>query len=178
MHILIALLTAIGGILFWMHRLAQMGISLGGLNPFLWNRRRKWKMTYNANPIFRLESPMEASALLVTAAAKADGDMSSEEKSEILSIFSQEFHLSERDAASLLVSSVHLLGAGDEVRENLGGVLEASLPNFTPDQASSALSLMEHITQVGGSSTESQRELIANARLILQATNQQSGKWQ
>jgi len=43
MHIIIAFLGTIVTILVLLDRLAQAGISLGGLNPFLWRRRRKWK---------------------------------------------------------------------------------------------------------------------------------------
>ena len=37
----------------------------------------------------------------------------------ILAMFEREFRLSERDAVSLLTSSVHLLGTGEALRENL-----------------------------------------------------------
>ena len=178
MHVIIGLLGSIVTILWLLHRLAEMGIDLGGLNPFLWQRRRKWRKQYEANPVFLLEGPMEATALLITATAKADGDMSSEEKREILSIFENEFQLSKKDAAGLLISSSHLLGKGDEVREQLDKVLNPSLENFTKEQALSAIELIKRISELGGSATEMQSELIHNATVILERPITPKKKWE
>ena len=124
MHLIIAALGSIVTILWLLHRLAEMGIDLGGLNPWAWRRRRKWRNAYEANPIYAIESPMEATALLIAATAKADGDMSLDEKKAILAMFENDFHLSDRDAAALLTSSTHLLGTG--LRLLVGG-LEAGV---------------------------------------------------
>ena len=178
MHVVIGLLGSIVTILWLLHRLAEMGIDLGGLNPFLWQRRRKWRKQYEANPVFLLDGPMEATALLITATAKADGDMSSEEKREILSIFENEFQLSKRDAAGLLISSSHLLGKGDEVREQPDKVLNPSLENFTKEQALSAIELIKRISELGGSATEMQSELIHNTTVILERPITPKKKWE
>lgn len=178
MHVIIGLLGSIVTILWLLHRLAEMGIDLGGLNPFLWQRRKKWRKQYEANPVFLLDGPMEATALLITATAKADGDMSSEEKREILSIFENEFQLSKKDAAGLLISSSHLLGKGDEVREQLDKVLNPSLENFTKEQALSAIELIKRISELGGSATEMQSELIHNATVILERPITPKKKWE
>lgn len=178
MHVIIGLLGSIVTILWLLHRLAEMGIDLGGLNPFLWQRRKKWRKQYEANPVFLLDGPMEATALLITATAKADGDMSSEEKREILSIFENEFQLSKKDAAGLLISSSHLLGKGDEVRDQLEKVLNPSLENFTKEQALSAIELIKRISELGGSATEMQSELIHNATVILERPITPKKKWE
>lgn len=178
MHVIIGLLGSIITILWLLHRLAEMGIDLGGLNPFLWQRRRKWKKQYEANPIFILDGPMEVTALLITATAKADGDMSSEEKREILSIFENDFQLSKRDAAGLLISSSHLLGKGDEVRDQLDKVLNPSLENFTKEQAVSAIELLKRISEIGGPATEMQSELIHKATAILERPLTPKKKWE
>jgi hypothetical protein len=178
MHVIIGLLGSIVTILWLLHRLAEMGIDLGGLNPFLWQRRRKWKKQYEANPIFILDGPMEVTALLITATAKADGDMSSEEKREILSIFENDFQLSKRDAAGLLISSSHLLGKGDEVRDQLEKVLNPSLENFTKEQAISAIALIKRISELGVPATEMQSELVHNAAAILERPLTPKKKWE
>ena len=178
MHVIIGLLGSIVTILWLLHRLAEMGIDLGGLNPFLWQRRRKWRKQYEANPVFLLDGPMEVTALLIAATAKADGDMSSEEKREILSIFENEFQLSKRDAAGLLISSSHLLGKGDEVRDQLDKVLNPSLEHFTKEQAVSAIELIKRISELGGPATEMQSELTHNATVILERPITPKKKWE
>lgn len=154
-----------------------MGIDLGGLNPWSLKRRRKWKQKYEANPLFSLESPMEATALLITATAKADGDMSADEKREMLRIFENEFHLSKREAAGLLTSSVHLYGRGDEVRDNMKGVLASSLDYFSAEQANSAIELVNRVASVGGSVSEMQKDIIQKTQEILVRPAKPRGAW-
>ncbi|MCF6262718.1 MAG: TerB family tellurite resistance protein [Xanthomonadales bacterium] len=177
MHIIIGLLGSIVTVLWLLHRLAEMGIDLGGLNPWLWKRRRKWKKQYEANPIYGLDTPMEATALVVTATAKADGDITSEEKHEILHMFESEFHLSKRDAAGLLVSSTYLLGKGDEVRDDLSSVLAPSLTSFSPEQADSAIALIARIGKVGGGVTHAQADFIQGVEDLLGRIAEPKGKW-
>lgn len=177
MHVILGFLGTVVTILWLLHRLAEMGIDLGGLNPWLWQRRRKWRQKHDANPIFSIEDPMEATALLMTAVAKADGDMSSNEKKQLLAMFESEFSLSKRDAAGLLISSVHLLGKGDEVRSDLARVLQASVEKFTPEQAGSAAELLAKTAEIDGARSDMQRDLIDQATTIFNAQTQPSGKW-
>ena len=177
MHIILGALGSIVTILWLLHRLAEMGIDLGGLNPWLWRRRRQWRDTYVANPIYSIESPMEVTALLIVAVAKAEGDMSSEEKREILTIFSNEFQLSESQASELLTSSSHLLGRGDEMRENLSAVLSPSLERFSREQAEAALELLGRIAAIASEPSPAQSNLIDQTKELLQQQSQPPGKW-
>jgi uncharacterized tellurite resistance protein B-like protein len=174
MHIVIAALGSLVTILWLLHRLAEMGIDLGGLNPWAWRRRRKWRSAYEANPVYSITSPMELTALLIAATAKADGDMSSDEKQATLDLFENEFHLSPRDAAGLLAASTHLLGKGDEVREHLSDVMRPARAAFTESQAASACAMIEKIATVGGSPTALQSDLVGRIRdeLVPEASNQ------
>ena len=177
MHVVLGALGTLVTILWLLYRLAEMGIDLGGLNPFLWQRRRRWKQQHDANPVYKIDSPLETTALLMTAVAKADGDMSAEEKAELLRLFSEEFHMSSKEAAGLLVSSSYLLGKGDEVRDNLKQVLAPSLPKFTADQARSALDLLQRVARIAGPTGELQQELIANTSQLLGSVAAMNGKW-
>ncbi|MEM7053486.1 MAG: TerB family tellurite resistance protein [Pseudomonadota bacterium] len=145
MHIILGALAAICTILFLLNRLAEAGIDLAGLNPFLWNRRRKWRKKYQGNPVFKIDSPMDATAILMVAVAKADGDLTKESKGQLLNLFEQEFGLSKKDAAGLLISSSHLLGDGTEVRNNVKKFLAPSKDTFTKHQISSTIGLIETV---------------------------------
>jgi hypothetical protein len=145
MHIVLALLGSIVTILVLLSRLADAGIDLGGLNPFLWNRRRKWRKKYEGNPLFKMDNPMDATALLMVATAKADGDMSREDKSLLLKSFEIDFNLSKKDAAGLMISSAHLLGNGKELTDNVKSFLEPSKAAFSDTQANSAIELVAKI---------------------------------
>jgi len=137
-----AILGAIVSILILLNRLANAGIDLGGLNPFLWHRRKKWKDKLEGNPIYQMDSSMDVVALYMLAVVKADGDISKEDKDHILNLFESEFNLSPKEASSLLISSSHLLGNGEEVQDNVDKVFERSLPNFTESQIKSTQELI------------------------------------
>ncbi|MEO0616092.1 MAG: TerB family tellurite resistance protein [Pseudomonadota bacterium] len=178
MHIILGALTSIVTILWLLHRLAEMGIDLGGLNPWLWHRRRKWRQQYQGNAIFHVTSPMEVAALLIAGTAKADGDMSSEEKAEILRIFEDEFGLSKRDAAALLISSTYLLGKGNELYEQLKRVLKPSQEKFSEEQAESTVALMRLIAQRDGDAHEVKDALITEAEQLLREPHEKANqKW-
>lgn len=62
-------------------------------------------------------------------------------------MFENEFKLSKKDAAGLLISSAHLIGHGTEVRSNVKKFLSPSKATFTEAQAESAIAL---ITRAAG----------------------------
>ena len=110
--------------------------------------------------MFKIESPMDATAILMVAAAKADGDLTKESKSQLLSLFEQEFGLSKKDAAGLLISSSHLLADGAEVRNNVRKFLAPSKDAFTEHQISSAVELIETVAGVPAERHLNAEELI------------------
>ena len=177
MHIVLAILGSVVTILILLNRLAEAGIDLGGLNPFLWQRRRKWRKAFEGNPIYRIDSPMDATALLMAATAKIDGDISSEQKRKILSLFVDEFKLSRRDAAGLLIASTYLLGDGRELRDNLEKVLKRSLDHFTQEQAQSAVALLQQVAEAEGAASELQNEIVDRASAVFREKFEPKGKW-
>jgi hypothetical protein len=168
MHILLDILGTVVTILVLLKRLADAGIDLGGLNPFLWNRRRKWRGEYTENPIYRLESPMDATALLMAAVAKASGDITRDHKQMILSLFGSEFHLSKRDAASLLVASTHMLSAGEEASRNVAKVLAPSVGQFTASH---------RVANVDEALSETQTALLADLANALRSDSNDESRW-
>jgi len=177
MHVLLGILGSIITILILLKRLADAGIDLAGLNPFLWQRRRQWCNKVEGNPIHAISSPMELTALLTTATAKIDGDMSSEEKKALLSFMEKEFELSKRDAADLLIASAHMLGDGIQLHKNLESVMRPSLDDFSEIQARSALVLLEEVCSIDSAGNELKTEFIERVRQIFDARFAPQGKW-
>ena len=177
MHIVLGLLGTIVTLLVVLHRLADAGIDLGGLNPFLWRRRRAWRQKFEANPIFSLREPIDVAALLVVGVAKIDGDMSAEEKRALLGEFETTFSLSEAKAAELLGSSSHLIGDGEVLRTQLDAVLAPQAERFSPDQVESILEMMERIAHIDGAPTASQLSLLDEVRRHLAPPQPEPGPW-
>lgn len=177
MHVLLALLGTIVTILYMLHRLAEMGVSLGGLNPFLWRRRRAWRKRYEADPLFALEDPLDVAAILAVATAKADGDMSAAERAALLREFETTFQINARRATELLTSSAHMLGDGQLLREKLDDVLAKVKDRFNEAQLESALGLLERVASMNGVPSALQRELIDRIRTGLDARTGPKGLW-
>jgi hypothetical protein len=177
MHILLALLGSIVTILILLKGLADAGISLGGLNPFLWRRRRAWRQKYEANPLFALEHPMEIAAVLAVATAKADGDMSAAERKALLAEFESTFSLTAQKSVELLTASAHILGDGQLLREKLDDVLAKHRDAFNEAQRESLVGMLERVAHINGAATTAQSELIGRARRALQLDTSAKGVW-
>ncbi len=177
MHIILGLLGSLVTILWLLHRLAEMGITLGGLNPWLWRRRRRWKKQYEANPIYSVTNPLEVTALLMVYLAKIDGEISLDEKQKILELFELEFKYSKVKAAELFSSSAHLLGRGDEIKDNLKSVMKPSLPHFSQEQIQSAFKMLQAVCHTG-EITDVQTAFIAELESILQKNDDTHQTWQ
>jgi uncharacterized tellurite resistance protein B-like protein len=160
-HIIIAFITALATLLYALERL---GVDLGWLNPWAWRRRRAWLKRSTGNPAFSLEKPIDAAALIVTAAAKIDGDISIQEKEELKSIFVSTFKLSEIEATQLLGASVFLLGSGEDVFKSPEKVLRNSIEKFTEEQKKSVFEMLEKVVSIGGSSSAVQIEFVGKVR--------------
>ena len=103
--------------------------------------------------------------------------MSSEEKQALLSLFQKEFNMSKKEAAEMLISSAYLLGNGEDLRENLEKVINPGLSNFTQEQATSAVNLLNNISTIDSSGGEIKREFVGKVNNILNKHFQPKGKW-
>lgn len=177
MHIILGILTTVVTILILLNRLAEAGIDIGGLNPFLWSRRRKWKKKYDGNPAFKIDNPKDATAILMVAAAKADGDITKEAKTYLLNAFEHEFNLSKKDAAGLLISSSYLLGDGAEIRGNIKKFLTPSKDNFSEHQISAAIELISSAAGEPGQRHPNAEELLSQVHSTLERPLQGEKTW-
>lgn len=175
MHIILGVLGTIVTILILVNRLQENGIDIGWLNPFSWHRRRKFRKQYYLSPAYSLSSAMDVVALFMLAIAKADGDLSKEQKLAILSLFESEFKLTESEANALLGSSAHILGNGDEVKADPKSVISKSYESFTPEQVDSAKSLLDKVAHIEGEPSDSQSKLLADVNKVL--PNKQVKSW-
>ncbi len=169
MHILLALLGTVVTLLVLLHRLAEIGVDLGGFNPFLRRRRRAWRQKYEANPIFALEDPLDIAAVLVVGVARVDGDMTSDEKAAVLREFENTLGLEPDGAAQLARSASHLIGDGNVLDTQLDDVLRGRQETFSDNQVESLLEMMQRVANEGNGETASQRRLMDNVRRLLTA---------
>ncbi len=177
MHIILGALGLIVTILILINRLSEAGIDIGWLDPFKWKRRKKWKQSYNSNPVFDIDDPMKATAGLMYAMIKCSGDISREEKTFLLSIFKQDFKLSDREATDLLSTCSFYIKDEDLVKNNLKKFINPSIENFADKQKQSAFSLIEKAAFCEGSTNEKQTEFLNEIRDIFKPQKPKFKEW-
>ena len=174
MHVVLALLGSVVTILYMLDRL---GIDLGGMNPFYWQRRRAWAKKYQGDPTFSVEDPMHVAALLVVGTAKLDGDLSAEQKKHTLDQFESKFSLDSQAASELLGSAVHLLGAPQVINTQLKSLANKNKDLFSREQAESMIQMMMDVAAVDGDLSAKQDEYIANVRTMYIPVDREPGTW-
>lgn len=177
MHIVLLVLSTIVTILILVNRLSENGINIGRLNPFAWKRRREWAKLYHANPVYTLASTIEVTGLLMVALAKSEGEISSEQKREIISKFKEVFHLDEDKASTLLTASSFILKDNISVVKNMSKLMEPSIKSFSEEQASSALSLLTHISNFDSPANNFQLEIIKLFKECFRGRFMTSNEW-
>jgi uncharacterized tellurite resistance protein B-like protein len=177
MHVLLAFLGAIVTALVLLYRLADVGIDLGGLNPFAWRRRRTWRQKFDANPIFGLRDPREIAAVLLVGVAKIDGDLSVEEKRAVLAEFEGRFSMSPTAASQLLGSTVFLLGDLHVASAELDTLLAKYKEHLDDAQIESLFAMIERVAAEGGGPTGRQREMMDAISAGLRPAPLPAGTW-
>ncbi|MDH3747795.1 MAG: TerB family tellurite resistance protein [Gammaproteobacteria bacterium] len=177
MHVILGLLGTIVTILYLLHRLAEMGIDLAGLNPFYWRRRRAWQKQYEGDPIYAVEDPTELAAIVIAAVAKIEGDITAEQKRMLLSEFANRFSLSDREASHLLGSTTHLLGQPQIIENQLDGLFERHKDVFSAEQAESLATMMQKVAAAEGTPSAAQIALMASVRDRLGMAPSGDGVW-
>ena len=177
MHIVIGVITAIAGLIWAFVALQKAGVDLNSLNPFLWYRRAQWKKKYADKPIYSLRNPMDVAGLLLLGVAKCEGEISSEQKNEVLKIFEVEFHMTRDGASDLLLASSYLMRDEVYLVDHLDKILERSGPAFTEDQIESLVSLMQRVARIESPINEEQNKLILATQDYFQRLKANPGTW-
>jgi hypothetical protein len=160
MHIVLAMLSAAGGLIWALVALQRSGFNPDSLNPFLWLRRSRWRKQYGTHPLYRIAEPMDVAAVLILGTAKCEGEISAEQKRAIQQIFMQEFKLDENAAADLLLASAHLIRDEVYLVDKLENILGYSSKTFTPEQSSSMVSMMTRVATLESAINSEQRKLV------------------
>jgi hypothetical protein len=163
----IAILTAIAGIIWALYRLHTSGVDLNSFNPFYWFRRRKWQNQINTKPIHLLENPVEAAALLLVATAKLDGEITREQKRFVIQLFIAEFSISETAAHELYATSSYLLKDVDNIIAEVRLILEPCRAAFKPNHIATLIEMLHKVASEESSPTVAQNELILEVRKYL-----------
>ena len=174
MHIVLGFLTTLVTVLYLLDR---MGVDLAGLNPWSWRRRRNWRNKFEGDPLFAVDDPMEAAAILVVGAAKIDGDFSADQKIAAITQFEKKFSLEPRAASELFGSAAHLLGGPQLIGTQLEKFSERHVETFSREQAQSLIDMIEQLAAADGEPTDKQQHFIMELRSKILKTEPATGVW-
>ncbi|MCL2160680.1 MAG: TerB family tellurite resistance protein [Betaproteobacteria bacterium] len=169
MHIVIGVVTAVAGLIWALVALQRAGFNIASLDPFAWYRRSQWKKLYGGQPLYALSNPIDVAAVLLLGVAKCEGEISAEQKKEILHIFEQSFHLSSTDASDLLLASAHLIRNEVYISDRLPKILEPGKQHFTPALVDSLLQMMRRVSVIEGPVNDEQEKLITGTEKFFRA---------
>jgi len=175
MHVVIGLLTAIAGLIWALVALERAGFRLS--SPFALFRRYQWSTKYNRKPLHSLTEPMDVAAVLLLGIAKCEGEISAEQKKQLLDVFKQEFRINADEASDLLLASAHLIRNEIYLADQIDKLLEPSLPHFNDKQISKLESMMRQIASSEGPANEEQLKLIEAVRQQFESTRKRSEQW-
>lgn len=177
MHIVISVITALGGLIWAFIALRRSGFDINSLNTFLWQRRSAWRKTHDAKPIYKLSEPLDVAALLLLGVAKCEGEISVEQKKILISIFENDFHLNHDDASDQLLASAHLIREEIYLVDNIDKILEKSSSKFSASQASSLLDLMQQVAAVESPVNKEQQKLIDATQRYFTKMKKEPNSW-
>ncbi|MBI1906467.1 MAG: phenylacetic acid degradation protein [Rhodocyclales bacterium] len=160
MHVVIGIITALAGLIWALVSLQRSGFSLSSLDPFAWYRRMQWSKKYGAKPLYNLKLPLEVAAVLLLGVAKCEGEISTEQKKQLLAIFEKNFQQSPDEASDLLLASAHMIRNEIYLVDSLAKILEPSAGAFTSAHVQSLLSLMRGLSNLESPANQEQEKLI------------------
>ena len=127
--------------------------------------------------MFFLEGPLEVAAMLATSVAKIGGEISSEEKNTLLSLFQSEFGKTEKEASDLLMSSIFIFGDGEDAISKPEKVMRGVIEKFSEDQARSVMSLLNTVKEIDPHNSEEKQKFIGKVSGEFDKRFNEKGIW-
>ncbi len=177
MHIIIAVITAIAGLIWALNRLQNSGVNLNAFNPYFWFRRHQWEKKLGTKPIHRLDKPMEAAAVLLLGIALAENEISREEKTDIIKIFVNEFNLSKNAATELFSASAFMVRGVVSFKDEVKKILTPSKESFSEDNKKTIIEMLINVANLDGEITTHQQDIITEVKKQILSEDGETGSW-
>ncbi len=174
MHIIIAFISALGGLVWALYWLNNSGVNLNSFNPFYWARRREWQKRLGTKAIHQLTNPMEAAAALVVATAEIEGSVARDTKADILTLFCEEFAIDRAKANEMYGSSAYLLKELANIPAEVKMILSPSLDKFEQRHKETLIDMMTKVSEMEDQRSQAQQALLDAVRAELQQTQHQA----
>jgi len=165
MHIIIAVITAIAGLIWALNSLQRAGFDLNSLNPFYWARRKRWEEK-QINPLYAVETAREMAALLMFAVLRQSGDPTEEQKSFLLKLYQDALKFNEKESADMYQVSSHLLSTDPNYMHKVGEIIAPSAAVITDSQINSIPSLINKVATHANTPNDVQLKFMSDVEEI------------
>jgi len=174
MHIIIAVITAIAGLIWALNSLQRSGFDLNSLNPFYWMRRKRWAEK-QINPLYAVDTPRELVALLMFAVQRQSGDPTEEQKANMLGLFQSELKFDAKSAGEMYLLASHLLSTDLNYMHKVPELTAPGFQTISQEQLSSVYGLVERVATFSSIPNANQTAFLdAVAKAIEKHRNRQS----
>lgn len=177
MHIILAFLAAVSGLVWALWRLQQSGVDLNSFNPFYWMRRRAWAQQVGVKPRHQLDKPMEAATAIIVGAVKTEGEISRELKQSLIATFEKEFRLSPQDAQDLFSATAFMLQDVSDMSAEVRLILSPCLDKFSKEQKQSVLDILHQACMMDGPINTEQQAIIDATKKTFLVSNEEPNQW-
>ena len=160
MHILIAVITAIAGLIWALNSLQRAGFDLNSLNPWYWARRKRWEEK-QINPLYSIETPRELAAVLMFAALKQGGDPTAEQKTALLGLYARELKYADKECNEMYALASHLISTDPNYTHKVRDLVAPARAAMSEAQRASIPDLVRQVTESGGEPNATQRDFVA-----------------
>ncbi|MCL2872450.1 MAG: hypothetical protein FWF41_05665 [Betaproteobacteria bacterium] len=171
MHIIIAVLVAVAGLIWALTALQRSGVDLNSFNPFTWYRRHQWKKNFRAHPALTADNPMDIAAVVLLYTAELKGELTRETRQALLNIFQGTFKIDAKAAEELFSSTSFLLKDG-LFEKHAARFVNERWSILSAEQSAQIISLVQQVAELDDAPTSQQNAFIA---LLKEKTQQPPG---
>ena len=166
MHIIIAVITAIAGLLWALNSLQRSGFDLNSLNPFYWARRRQWEQK-QVNPLYAIETPRELAAVLMFAVQRQAGDPTQEQKEFLLALYRDELKFSDKERNEMYQLASHLLSTDPNYAHKVSELIAPSRSSMSESQRQSIPDLVSRVASHNNAPNSDQTKFVESIERAL-----------
>ena len=159
MHIIIAAITAIAGLIWALNSLQRSGFDLNSLNPFYWIRRKRWEEK-QINPLYSVETPREMAALLMFGVLKQAGDPTAEQKKNLLDLYENELKFGPKESNEMYSLASYLINTDPNYTHKVPQLMAPALQDITEHQLSSTYELVERVATFSNTPNAAQADFL------------------
>ena len=172
MHILVAIVTALGiiGVILWrLHMAAEAakGLAETANDARGLFRRWRWQRKLASNPLDLVQDPREAAVAMMVAVAQSDGAMTDRERQVILAELVARIGATERQAEELLAHGRWLTRDVRDIDYCLDKLAPLIKRHCSPDQNRDVLEMLYSVARVEGQPGEIEGAALARVSRAL-----------